>query len=131
MPYHSGWAVKTAFFERPSKRKALGLARKVNLWNSRKRVQSLPKAKPLTRIHRRSEMDACIHRIPGSKRYVRANSPELTHGEAGSKFENIRGRYSVPDPRETEDIKNDRALRLRAMGRLGKLFAKVAGLRWA
>lgn len=88
----------------------------------------MSKAKPLTRVHKRSEQDA-ITRTSKGRRYVRANSPSIVHGEQGTKAANIRGRYSEPDPQESEDLKEDRELRSRVYGRRNKLTARVAGLK--
>jgi hypothetical protein len=90
----------------------------------------MAKAKPLTRVHSRSEQDSYAP-LQKSKRYVRANSPKIVHGEQGTKFENIRGRYSEPDQQESEDLKTDKELRSRVLGRRNKLTARVAGLRTA
>jgi hypothetical protein len=91
----------------------------------------MSKAKPLTRVHKRSEQDTITRSGSNSRRYIRANSPSVVHGEQGTKFENIRGRYSEPDPQEAEDLKSDRELRSRALGRRNKLTARVAGLKKA
>lgn len=91
----------------------------------------MSKAKPLTRVHKRSEQDALTRSNPRSRRYTRANSPSIVHGEQGTKDANIRGRYSEPDTQEAEDLKNDRELRSRVLGRRNKLTARVAGLKKA
>jgi hypothetical protein len=88
----------------------------------------MSKAKPLTRVHNRSEQDA-LTRTSKSRRYLRANSPSIVHGAQGTKTANIRGRYSTPDPQEFEDLKQDKELRSRALGRRNKLTARVAGLK--
>jgi hypothetical protein len=91
----------------------------------------MPKARPLTRVHTRSEQDAVTRRAPDSRRYVRANSPEIVHGTQGTKNENVRGRYSKPDEQESADLKTDKELRARAIGRRNKLTARVASLKKA
>lgn len=88
----------------------------------------MSKAKPLTRVHSRSEQDT-LTRTSKSRRYLRANSPSVVHGEQGTKAANIRGRFSTPDPQEFEDLKQDKELRSRALGRRNKLTARVAGLK--
>ncbi len=88
----------------------------------------MSKARPLTRIHKRSEQDV-LTRMSKGRRYVRANSPTIVHGEQGMKSENIRGRFSQPDLQEFEDLKEDRELRSRVLGRRNKLTARVAGLK--
>lgn len=90
----------------------------------------MAKAKPLTRVHSRSEQDSMTRTSRGG-RYTRANSPAIVHGEQGTKSANIRGRFSEPDPQETEDLKNDKELRSRVLGRRNKLTARVAGLKKA
>jgi hypothetical protein len=91
----------------------------------------MAKAKPLTRVHKRSEQDAVTRSNSNSRRYTRANSPAIVHGQQGTKSANIRGQFSEPDPQEAEDLKNDRELRSRVLGRRNKLTARVAGLKKA
>lgn len=88
----------------------------------------MSKAKPITRVHTRSEQTRLI-RVGKGRRYLRANSPELVHGEQGTRTENIRGRFSTPNPSEDEDLREDRQIRARSLGRRNKMTAQVASLR--
>jgi hypothetical protein len=88
----------------------------------------MSKAKPITRVHTVSEQDSCAP-VSGTHRYTRANSPRQVHGERGTKSENVRGRFSEPDPKEVEDMKNDPELRARTFGRRSKHTSRVAGLK--
>lgn len=88
----------------------------------------MSKARAITRVHTRSEQERIV-RLPGSRRYVRANSPQVVRGAQGTRTENVRGRYSSLDQREDASIRNDKELRARSLGRRNKLTAQVAGLR--
>ena len=86
---------------------------------------TMTKAKPITRVHTRSEQEHLIQ-LKNSRRYVRANSPTLVHGRQGTKIENIRGLYSQPDLR---GILNDKASLARSTGRRNKATATIASLK--
>lgn len=93
----------------------------------------MSKAKPLTRIHKRAElMNSLAPRRAGkNERYERENSPKAVRGSAGMRSDNVRGRFSDPDPRELDAIAQDRELRARAFGRRNKLTATVKALKKA